>query len=426
MARIIFCTFGSLGDLHPMLALGRELVRRGHSCVVATTPGYREKVERACLEFHPLGPDISIGDPAILRRAMHPRDGTRYILCELVFPYLRGCYQQTAAIARNADLIVTHPVTLGAYLHARRTGMRWASVALAPVSMLSVHDMGVFPGFPVREWLARRGPGTQRLLLKAIEAMLEPYWKPYRALEHELGLPRGRNPILFGHSPQLALALFSPMLASPQPDWPPQARATGFPFLDQGETISPELQRFLDSGDPPIVFTLGSAAIGAAGDFFKQSVEAARRLRRRAVLLVGNDSENPEDGLGAGVISVPYAPHAAVFPRACVNVHQGGIGTTGEAMRAGRPMLVIPYSHDQPDHAYRLKKLGVARSVRREKYTAERAAHEIAELLGHTSYADRAADVGARVRAEQGVSTACDLLEDLTRKEGCVEGSPRC
>jgi rhamnosyltransferase subunit B len=417
MTRVVLCTFGSLGDLHPILALGRELRRRGMSSVVATSPAYRAKVEAAGIEFHPIGPDIKIDDPAILRRAMHPRDGTRYIFSELVMPYLRDSYQETEAAARHADLIVTHPATLGAYLYARRSGMPWASLALAPVSMLSVHDMCVFPGFPAREWLARRGPRTQRLFLRLLETLLESSWKPYRALERDLGLQRDRNPIMFGHSPQLALALFSPILASPQPDWPPSAHATGFPFFDQEETISPDLQRFLELGEPPIVFTLGSAAIGAAGDFFRESVEASRILGRRAILVVGNDPANqPTNDLPAGIIAVPYVPHAAVFPRACVNVHQGGIGTTAEAMRAGRPMLVVPYSHDQPDHACRLKKLGIARIVRREEYNAKRAAREISELLRDPAYSDRAAEVGELVCLEQGVKTACDLLQGLVRK----------
>jgi len=107
--------------------------------------------------------------------------------------------------------------------------------------------------------------------------------------------------------------------------------------------------------------------------------------------------------LPPGVVAVPYAPHAAVFPRASVVVHQGGIGTRG---RAGRPMLVVPYSHDQPDHAARLKRLGVARSIPRERYNSAVAAREIAVLLRETSYSDRAAEIGARVRAETGLTNA--------------------
>ena len=110
---------------------------------------------------------------------------------------------------------------------------------------------------------------------------------------------------------------------------------------------------------------------------------------------------------------VPYAPHAAVFPRGCLIVHQGGIGTTAEAMRAGRPMLVVHYSHDQPDHAARLSRLGVARGVPREKYNTFVAAREIQTLLQDKSYAERAAEIGARVRSETGVTSACDLLSRL-------------
>ena len=414
--RILLCTFGSLGDLYPILALAIELKSRGHRPVIATLEGYRERVEATGVGFHPVRPNLDVSDTSILPKVMHPRDGARYILCELLLPFLRESYEDTAIAAEGADLIVTHPVTLGAILFARKSRMLWASVALAPVSMVSIYDMCVFPGLPGAEWLASWGSAWQRVFLKVLESSFERYWKPYRAFERELGLARSRNPFLHGHSPQLALALFSPLLAAPQRDWPPNSYATGFPFLDQHHECPPELTRFLnDKGAPPIIFTLGSAAVGAAGDFYSVSIEAARRLGRRAVLLIGNDPANrPKCQLPRDVIVVEYAPHAAVFPRACVNVHQGGIGTTAEAMRAGRPMLVVPFSHDQPDHAHRLKELGVARSIPRRNYNADRATREIDILLRDTSYARRAADLAARVRAESGTVTAVDLLEKLT------------
>jgi rhamnosyltransferase subunit B len=412
--RILLCTFGSLGDLYPILALAIELKRRGHLPVVATLPGYRDRVHAAGVRFHGVRPDIDVSDSSILPRAMHPRDGARYILCELLLPYLRESFEDTAVAAHDADLIVTHPVTLGAVLVARKTGMPWASVALSPVSTVSVYDMSVFPGLPVGEWLSSRGPGWQRLFLTLLETSFDRYWKPYHTFERELGLSRSRNPFLHGHSPQLALALFSPLFAAPQLDWPSNSHATGFPFLDQREECPSELTCFLEEGEAPIVFTLGSAAVGSAGDFYSISIEAVRRLRRRAVLLIGNDPVNrPMSKLPPDVIAVPYAPHAAVFPQACVNVHQGGIGTTAEALRAGRPMLVVPFSHDQPDNAYRLKKLGVARSIRRTEYNVESATREIDVLLRETSYTDRAATLGERIRAENGTATAVDLLEGL-------------
>lgn len=415
--RIVFCTFGSLGDVYPILTLAREMKRRGHSPVVATSPCYRKLAETQGVAFHPVRPDIDVTDPAVLQRAMDRRTGARYILCDILLPALRDSYEDTMAVAAGADLIVTHPVALNSFLYARKSRLPWAAVALAPASLFSIHDPAVFGGMPFAEKYAALGPAFQRALRRTLAFLFERDWKPFRKLEKELGLPRARNPLLWTPEAHLVLGLFSPVLAAPQRDWPANSHATGFPFFGHNEGNSLELQRFLDSGEPPIVFTLGSAAVGAAGDFFQQSAEAAHRLNRRAVLLVGRDPRNqPVGALPPGVIAVPYAPHAAAFPRACVVVHQGGIGTTGEAMRAGRPTLVVPYSHDQPDHAARLTRLGVARSIPRERYNSTTATREIQALLQNNRYAETAAAVGNRVRSEAGTATACDLLCGLLEK----------
>ena len=91
-------------------------------------------------------------------------------------------------------------------------------------------------------------------------------------------LSHGKNPIFDAkHSEHLVLALFSRMLGDPQPDWPSSTLITGFAFYDgdAGKTeLSPQLQEFLAAGPPPLVFTLGSAAVMAAGDFYEQSAQA--------------------------------------------------------------------------------------------------------------------------------------------------------
>jgi UDP:flavonoid glycosyltransferase YjiC (YdhE family) len=188
-------------------------------------------------------------------------------------------------------------------------------------------------------------------------------------LRAEIGLPPTSegNPLVGSHSPSLVLALFSELLAAKQPDWPSQARITGFPLFDEdGEAdLSPELARFLEDGLAPIVFTLGMSAAVVAGDFYKHSVAAAHRLGRRAILVTGKNPRNLPASLPAGMLACGYAPFSKLFPRAAAIVHHGGIGTTGFAMRAGRPMLVVPFSHDNPDNAERLARLGVARTVPR-------------------------------------------------------------
>ena len=108
-----------------------------------------------------------------------------------------------------------------------------------------------------------------------------------------------------------------------------------------------------------------------------------------------------------------YAPYSELFPRAAAIVHQGGVGTTAQAMRSGRPMLVMPYSHDQPDNAERLKRLGIARSISRHRYNPARAAAELGHLLDNPAYSQRASEVGDQMRQEDGVRVACDALEAL-------------
>jgi UDP:flavonoid glycosyltransferase YjiC (YdhE family) len=236
---------------------------------------------------------------------------------------------------------------------------------------------------------------------------------PISHFRASLGLPPGRDPVFEGqHSPQRVLALFSRVMAEPQPDWPPRTLITGFTFYDQfdhGQGLDPDLQRFLDAGPAPIVFTLGSAAVMQAGTFYKESLAAVRHLGCRAVLLVGDNSI--AEPLPPGTTVFPYAPFSKIFPRASVVVHPGGIGTTAQALVAGRPMLVVPYAFDQPDNAARVERLGVARVIRRKDYTARRLTIEVDRLLSDTACAAAAFEIARRIADEHGVSSACDAIE---------------
>jgi len=213
------------------------------------------------------------------------------------------------------------------------------------------------------------------------------------------------------------LALFSPVIGTPQPDWPANTLVTGFPFYDENSSgLPPEIARFLDDGEPPIVFTLGSSAVWDAGNFYVGSIAAAQRLGKRAVLLIGSDPLNQLPGpLPRSVIAAPYAPYAKLFPRASAIVHQGGIGTTGQTLRAGKPVLVMPFGGDQYDNGARVERLGAGRVIRRKQYTAERAAGELKQLFDNPGYMERAAELGRGVQAEKGVSAACDALEKQLR-----------
>jgi len=410
MATIVFSTFGSLGDVYPYLAIGRVLQGRGHRVVIAANGPHRRGVEAAGFAFVALQPELPPGDRELLSLNLDTARGTERLFREYFLPTIRTTYDELTAAIRGADLLVSHPLTLAAPLVAEQTGIRWLSSVLAPTSLFSAYDPPILAPFPelsaaLRGW----GPLVNGVFLGLGKFVTEPWLAPLRALRAELGLGWGGNPLFEGQfSPRGTLALFSGLMGSPQPDWPPHTHPTGFCFWDDQE-LPEDLEAFLAAGEPPIVFTLGSAAVFVAQDFFIQSAAAVRRLNRRAVLVVG---DNPGAGLvDERIAVVPYAPHGKLFSRAAAVVHQGGIGTSAQALRAGVPMLVVPFNFDQPDNAERLARLGVARTLTRPDYCAARVATELEILLNDKTIRARAADAGRRVRSENGAVAAADRIE---------------
>lgn len=422
--RVVLATFGSLGDLHPYLALARELRRRGHAPVLATSGLYRERVEAAGIGFAPLRPDLpDLGSEAEwMPRLLDPRRGPEMLVRGIMMPHLRATYEDLErATAVGADLLVGHPLLFALPPLAERAGLPWVGVALAPTSMFSAHDPPLLAAAPWALAVRSLGVAPYRLLSRVGPRMVRPWTEPVRALRRDLGLPPpAHEPLFRGQfSPRLNLALFSPLFGPPQPDWPPNTRATGFPFPGMPTPPDPALEAFLAAGPPPIVFTLGSSAVMAAGPFYAESARAAAALGRRAVLLIGRDPRNrPSCPLPPGMVAVEYAPFADLLPRAEAVVHQGGIGTMAETLRAGKPMLVVPFAFDQPDNARRARRLGVARVIPHAHYTARRAADALGPLLADAACARRAAELGRAIRKEEGASAACDRLEEAMAARG--------
>lgn len=419
--RIVLTTFGSFGDIHPYMALAMELQRRGHDVLIATSQLYRDKMENAGFAFFPVRPNIAPPqeqDQEMMEKIMDPKRGSKYLLNEILFPPLREGYDDLLQAVDGADLLVTHPITFAGPLVAQKIGIRWVSSVLAPVSFFSAYDPPVPPFWQWMRHLNLFGPRFAAAFFRQIKKLYKN--ERYDQFRAELGLPDRGSPVFEGqHSPTLILALFSNVFAQPQPDWPSQARVTGFAFYDgHRELAMPgELSKFLDAGAPPIIFTLGSSAVWVARDFYRESIAAAKLLGRRAVLLIGDDRNRPNEFLPAEVIAVDYAPFQTLLPRGCAVVHPGGVGTTSQGLRAGVPTLIVPFAFDQPDNAAHAARLGVSRTLPRPKYRAARVASELDILLTKPEYASKASAVGRQIRNEDGAAAACDLIEEVLRSD---------
>jgi UDP:flavonoid glycosyltransferase YjiC (YdhE family) len=426
-ARILLTCWGSAGDLFPYLALAIRLRDLGHQPVVAAPAYYRALVEQERVIFHAVRPDLDPSDVETIKRVMDPAHGTKVILSELLGPRIAESVEDLRAAAHGVDLIISHPVTFGAPIVAEMTRTPWLSTVLAPTSLFSIHDFPLLPPYPAALRVLRASPWIARGFMLLARRITAPWTASIRTFRADVRQRTGGDPLYDEQfSPYGTLALFSPRFGPPQRDWPVNTTATGFVFLDGPSGLIPALQDFLDHGDPPVVFTLGTSAVGAAGSFFAASAEAAAALGRRAVLLVGSDPRNLPAHLPPTILAVAYAPHAALFPRAAAVVHHGGIGTTAQALRAGRPMLVVPHAHDQPDNAFRARRLGVALDLDARRYTAGRALRKLRELLSVPRYRVRAAAVGAAIRAEDGTGVACRIIQQaLTDFRNGQNGPPR-
>ncbi len=436
--KIVLSTFGSLGDLHPMLALGIELRGRGHEIVINTLEVYREKIDALQFKFFPLRPDFNPEkDRELARNLMDAKAGTEILMGKILLPNLRPMFDDLMRAVAGADLLVSGEVVFPAASVVEKTKIKWITNSLAPGSFLSPHDPAVPP---MAQWFRHfrfLGATFHGAMFSIMKRAVNAQFESYRKFRRELGLSENHNPLFDGkYSDLLHLAMFSKVLGKPQPDWHSPTLQTGFCFYDGQSDLGkmPEgLTEFLKKGEPPIVFTLGSAAVMDARDFFEESAKAAQILNRRAVLLYGTFNEPPkimengkwkmENGKQnqSKVAAFDYAPYSQIFPKAACVVHQGGVGTTAQVLRAGVPHLIMPYSHDQPDNAARCARIGVARVISRDKYNGETAAKQLRELLSDLTYKSKAVEAGKIVNAEHGTKIACDAIEDILRKKDSVK-----
>lgn len=398
--RVVLAAFGSYGDLNPFLGIARELSVRGYEPVIASGAGWQKHIESANFEFRP-----------IRSGCLESVDSTQLaeqVAAHGLFTDIRAGFDDLLSAVRDADALVTMTLVAVGPLVAQKTGLPWVSAVLEPMSFFSVCEPLLLPfGMPLTE----------------LKSSAEPLTEPLFRLRAELGLPPGGDSFYEDYlSADAVLALFSPLLASPQPDWPPQAVATGFVAYDHfssSGSVLAKLREFLAAGPPPIVFTLSSdELISPINNFHIQSMLAAKMLGCRAILIGLNLPEIQS----ADFLTLSHVSFSEVFPHAAAIVHHGGVGTSAIALGAGKPMLVVPgsrtdlASHAQPDNAARLARLGVARVLQRSHYNANAIAYELWTLLAEPSYAKAAAAVAQRIALEDGARSACNVIERVIKE----------
>lgn len=408
--RILIFPMGSAGDVHPFLGIGRALRGRGHDVRVVVNSYFEGAVRKSGLEFDSLGSIEEFKRVLDNPDLWNPQRAFRTLVREALEPTYAAIVEAARTHNQPGEtLVVGSTLAIGARTAAEVIDAPYVSVHLAPSVFLSLHKVPRFDGMLWGPWVPR---WLSRLQLwvgrKLTDRTVLPGLNRFRA---SLGLPPAREVIRdWWHSPRLSLGLFPDWFGPPQPDWPPQTRLTGFPLFDESGQIvpPPELEDFLASGPPPVVFTPGTAMAHGA-DFFRESVRACRRLGVRGILLTRFPETLPRE-LPASVRHFEYVPFSEVLPRAAALVSHGGIGTCAQALRAAIPHLVQHMAHDQADNAARLHELGVGDGIPARRYSAELVVEKLEALLSAPVRA-RCRALAAKFTPDDWIRRSCELIE---------------
>ncbi|MBN1240729.1 MAG: glycosyltransferase [Gammaproteobacteria bacterium] len=420
--RVLMTPVGSAGDNLPLIGIGRELARRGCDVTVATSDHFADVVRRCGARFVSTATEeeyrLATDDPSLF----HPIKGYAAVM-ERVVEYNRRLHDIVDEHARQGPLtVVAHSLDFASRVLADAAQdaerLRVVRVHLQPSILRSDYRVPVLRGSVDYSFLPR---WLKRGIWSVVDrAVLDPPLAPaVNAMRARAGLAPARRIFVSQlHSPLLTLAMFPDWYAPPQPDWPANLEQCGFPLFDAADRREPDavVQRFLDAGPAPIVFTPGSA-MRFAHEFFDAAVGACTRLGRRGLLLTPHAEQVP-DALPSDIARFDYVPLGALLRRCSALVHHGGIGTAAAGLAAGVPQVVVPFSHDQPDNAARVLRLGVGRRIVSRRFTAVTLARVLEELLGAEEVARRCAAVAARCAAEDGIACACDSIEAVMRGGG--------
>ena len=411
--KVLLPTLGSSGDIHPFLAIGRAAQARGHEVEVMTNPVFADMVQHAGLKFYPAGTAEHYADAMKSPKLWHSIDGFGVLWRRMARYAIEPVYHRIAHhSARSACVVLATPLIFGARLANEKLKVPLVTAYTAATMLRSCENPLTMAHWRVPRWVPKkvRAAAWTALDKYKLDPMVA---EDLPMVRLRLGLP-SINQSIFGqwvHSPQAGVTLFPAWFAPAPGDWPRQVRQAGFPLYDgdAAQGLDADLSRFLDAGDPPVVFTPGSA-MGHGHAFFKAAVRSCLELGRRGVLLTMDASQIPGD-LPPTVHHCAYAPFSLLLHRAAALVHHGGIGNSAQALRAGLPQLLTPMGFDQFDNAMRLERLGVAACVKRHDPVYTDMALRLRELLCSAQMASACHEAAEKLMQDRTLESICDVLE---------------
>jgi UDP:flavonoid glycosyltransferase YjiC (YdhE family) len=401
----------------PILRLARLCRERGHAALVAANPVYQSKAAELRVPFAAIGPRMAEpAPPGAAKLSFGPGDHARQILQRWLDPSVgeqtRECEAAIEAIG-GCDAVVSSWITPGALVAAERRGIPLIFYCLHPLSLMQVQDFPIVADLPRLSRCAKRAPADAARLREALARRFAQSAPTYFAARRELRLSDYEGTLFEGPSYAAArLALFSPqMLRTAAMNAPTEV--VGYPPAsgEDGRGLPAEMRRFLEKADPPVLVSFGSVVSLRSRRLIAACVAAVGWLGRRAVVLT---QATKRSGLVAeGVLLIRECSLSLLLPHCAALVTHAGIGTVGDALTAGLPVLSIPHYGDQFDNADRLQSLGIGRTLTPNDRGVEAIADGLSRLITDPSYRDRGSLLSEKLAAEQIVGRATLAIEGM-------------
>ncbi len=376
--------------------MGSILNREGYTVTIATIKLYREKVEAMGCKFIALRPDVDeLGPEEEWTKSVNDsRRGAEFIARKLIIPYINENFETLMSATDDCDLIISHVLTFVSPIVAEKRNIPWLTVMLQPSTFISAYDPPAFAFAVNLPKLKFLGPSFFSFLFKIFTAASKHWFKPVYELRKKEGLQNPySNPLMKNFSPYGTFALFPESFAQPQKDWPVNTSQIGFPLhVETDSTLSDNVSDFLKKDEAPFVFTLGTAIVNMESDFFKIAYKAIKLTGIRAIFLIGNKDGHVTNEMSEDkqICISSYESYSLLFPKCAVIVHQCGIGTTSQALYSGKPQILIPFAHDQPDNALRVSKLGCGVIIFIRQLNTDNLVKSINEIISERKYRDSA------------------------------------
>jgi sterol 3beta-glucosyltransferase len=401
--KICILTIGTRGDVQPYIALGLGLKAAGHEVTISTLEEFKPLVNQYGLLHDSLRGDFL----KAAQSATGQKGGNPLRLIRQYVEMAKDTLADEWASAQKAEVLVYNPAAIGGFHVAEKLNV--PTFAVFPAPLYSPTKEFPSPFLPFRN-LGLFNKLSHQIFAKMGPAM---YRNPINQFRKDvLGLLPAKGENILHGKPITKLYSYSESVVPRPADWDESSVVTGYWFLDAPASWQPdpELVRFLQEGSTPVYIGFGSMFMNGGKQKTEIALEALTLSGQRGILATGWGGLTGEN-TSKDIFVLDAVPHDWLFPKVAAIVHHGGAGTTGAALRAGKPQIICPFVGDQFFWGRRVADLGGSPlPIPQTKLTAEKLADAIKYAIANTKLQQRASSIGETIRAENGVEGAVNLI----------------